>query len=727
MKKYFALLIYFIFVSGIAQSITGQKKAIELQITNASKFFQSGDYENALKLSQTALIESLKLDDDFLIAHSYNSIGVIYNELSNSNRAIEFYKKALFHAEKTNNDKLKNWVYGNLGSFYYYDDNQALKGIIYYKKSLALAEKTKDISQINFTKLNIASAYFSINDFKSGIDFINQIKNYVTAGDNEESKLIMFDLLGTYYSNNNKQVEAENYFIKAIEIGKKNQLNSYLISIYTNLANHYKKYNNFQKFNKFDNLSQQMSKNVFPEEKTKSFDKQAIQIELDANEIQLEKVELAYEKQSQKIAYSKLVIILFLIIVTVLLSLLYYVFRNNKLKKENNIILISKNEELKISNKKALEASMLKSQFVSTISHELRTPLYGVIGITNLLKDEHKELKNSPHLKSLEFSANYLLSLVNDILHINKIDENKTKLINNPFNICEEIGLIKNALQYLADANNNKFILTIDPKIPNLLIGDTLRLSQILMNLISNALKFTKNGKVEVNITLSKTELQIHFLKFEIIDTGIGIDENDQVKIFQKFVQVGKNNEDYQGTGLGLSIVKRLIRLFNSEIFLESKLDQGTKFLFTIAFEECTENVENKTDIAEFYKNLKLNVLVVEDNKVNQIVTKKIIEKSNSSCTIAENGFVALELLANNQFDIIFMDINMPLINGFDTTKKIRELEIKSPVIALTAFSRQEIQEKANLSGINDIIIKPFETSKLFEIILNQINIKQNN
>lgn len=724
MKKYLILLIFLIFKFGFSQTLNIEKKVIEKQISDASKDFQSGKYESALKLSQTALIESLKLDDDFLIAHSYNSIGVIYNEFSNSKRALEFYEKALFHAEKTNDDKLKNWVYGNLGSFYFYDDNQALKGIEFYKKSLFLAKKSNDISQINFTKLNIASAYFSINDFKSGFIYINQIKSYVLKNGDEESKLILNDLLGSYYSNENNSIIAEKYFVKAIEIGNKNGLNSYLISIYSNLALHHKKNKDLEKFVYFDKQSKDLSKIVFSEDKNQQFENEAIQIELDVNEIQLKKIELAYEKQAQKIMYSRIIIVLFVIIITALLFLLYYVFRNNKLKKENNLALIEKNNQLELANKKALESSKLKSQFVSTISHELRTPLYGVIGITNLLKDEHKELKESLHLKSLEFSANYLLSLVNDILHINKIDENKTKLINNQFSIFDEVNLIKNSLQYISDANNNNFNLNIDEKIPKFLIGDKLRLSQILMNLLSNALKFTKNGKVDLNIFLTKIENKLYFLTFEVQDTGIGIDEEDKIKIFQKFVQVGKNNEDYQGTGLGLSIVKRLIRLFNSEIFLESKLNEGTKFTFTIPFEESFELIENQSINLNQYKNLNLNVLVVEDNKVNQIVTRKIIEKSNSICTIAENGFEALDILTKNEFDIILMDINMPLINGFETTKKIRELLIKTPIIALTAYSRLEIFDKALASGINDIIIKPFEPSRLFEIIANQINIK---
>jgi signal transduction histidine kinase/CheY-like chemotaxis protein len=714
-KNYLFILIFLLSNFGFSQTLDIQKKTIEKQIGDASINFQSGNYENALKLSQLALIESLKLDDDFLIAHSYNSIGVIYNEFSNAKRAKEFYNKALFHAEKTNDDKLKNWVYGNLGSFYYFDENNPQKGLEFYKKSLFLAEKTKDTVQINFTKLNIASAYFTLNDYQSGIVYVNQIQDYVLNNNDEESKLILIELLGLYNSNKlNNSIQAENYFLKAIEIGKKNELNSYLVSIYSNLSKHYKKNGNIDKYIQFEKESKQLSENIFSDEKSKNFDNQAVQIELDVNEIQLDKIELAYEKQAQKIYYSRIIIVLFLIIVSVLLSLLYYSLRNNKLKKENNLLLIAKNKELELANKKALESSKLKSQFVSTISHELRTPLYGVIGITNLLKDEHKELKSSSHLKSLEFSANYLLSLVNDILHINKIDENKTKLVKNPFSLFDEIHLIKNSLTYLIESNNNVFNLNFDSKIPKSLIGDKLRLSQILMNLLSNALKFTKNGTINLNILIT----------FEIIDTGIGIDEEDQIKIFQKFVQVGKNNEDYQGTGLGLSIVKRLIKLFDSEIHLKSKLNEGTKFEFTIAFEENIENIESFNQNNDLYKNLNLKVLVVEDNKINQIVTQKIIEKSNSTCTIAENGFEAIEILSKNKFDIILMDINMPLINGFETSKKIREMAIETPIIALTAYSRNEILDKSKSCGINDILIKPFEPNKLFEIIANQINIK---
>jgi CheY-like chemotaxis protein len=336
-----------------------------------------------------------------------------------------------------------------------------------------------------------------------------------------------------------------------------------------------------------------------------------------------------------------------------------------------------------------------------------------------MLLDEHKELANSPHLSSLKFSARYLLSLVNDILQINKIEDNRIVLENLTFNISDEINMVKNSLSFLAKNNSNTIAVKIDAAIPEYLIGDKLRLSQIIMNLVSNALKFTKNGKVTIHVKLEKIEGKSYFLAFKIEDNGIGIAAEDQEKIFEKFVQVGRKETDYQGTGLGLSIVKQLLGLFNSTILLQSVLDQGTVFKFVIPFEY------NPAKTIELINNIQvditapqtINVLVVEDNHINQLVTKKTIEKNNYKCSVVDNGYAALEILDKEFFDIILMDINMPLINGFETTRKIRLKGIVTPIVALTAFDKSEITEEALSAGINDIIIKPFDTAKLFKII----------
>jgi CheY-like chemotaxis protein len=399
--------------------------------------------------------------------------------------------------------------------------------------------------------------------------------------------------------------------------------------------------------------------------------------------------------------------------------LLYTLFKNNNFKKKANAELSQTNIELLVAKEKAEEATVLKSQFVSTISHELRTPLYGVVGITNMLLDEHKELVNSPHLSSLKFSARYLLSLVNDILQINKIEDNRIILENLTFNISDEINMIKSSLSFIAKTNDNLVQVDVDPNIPEYLIGDKLRLSQIIMNLVSNALKFTKKGEVIISVNLVRVEGKSHFLEFKIQDNGIGIHTADQEKIFDKFVQVGRKETDYQGTGLGLSIVKQLLGLFNSDISLESAVGKGTSFKFVIAFEfnpERTTEIINNI-LVDMSSTQVVNVLVVEDNHINQVITRKTIEKNNYKCSVVDNGYAALEILEKENFDVILMDINMPLINGFETTRKIRLKGIDIPIVALTAFDKAEITEEALSAGINDIIIKPFDSIKLFEII----------
>lgn len=433
----------------------------------------------------------------------------------------------------------------------------------------------------------------------------------------------------------------------------------------------------------------------------------------------IDKIENDKFAKQESLRKSKVIVVLFVVILLFLLVLLYSLFKANNFKKKANAELSQTLIALTIAKEKAEEASILKSQFVSTISHELRTPLYGVVGITNMLLDEHKELANSPHLISLKFSARYLLSLVNDILQINKIEDNRIVLESMTFNISDEINMIKNSLSFIAKNNNNFIIVSIDPAIPEYLIGDKLRLSQIIMNLVSNALKFTNDGEILIKVNLVKVEQDLHFIEFVVKDNGIGIAPEDQYKIFDKFIQVGRKETDYQGTGLGLSIVKQLLGLFDSTISLQSAIGQGTTFKFTIAFEfnpEKTNEIINNI-LVDLKTAQIINILVVEDNHINQMVTRKTIEKNNYKCSVVDNGYAALEILDKENFDVILMDINMPLINGFETTRKIRLKGIDIPIVALTAFDKTEITEEALSAGINDIIIKPFDASKLFNII----------
>ena len=724
--KYISLLLFFLFsyTNLVAQDYNKEKTEIKRLLDQAISDYNNAQYDKALESSKQALINSFGINDDSYIAQSYNTLGVIYNECSDSKKAIEFYLKALSYAKKTNKDKLLNWIYGNIGSVYYYNLNDVPKGLNYYKKALYYAEKMKDSTDIINTKINIVSAYYAINKYDEGNLYLKGIQEHVQKNGDQENKMILASLLGTYATSHNKKAEAEQYYAKAQEIAKEIRYDSYLISIYDNLVHHYKRYQEPEKAKKYNEKSDSLSKVVYSEDKLDKLQKAALQIELDEYKNQLERIELVNEKHQQSKKDSKLIIILFIVILIILLLLLLSLYKNVKIREQANHELQLANEALIEAKEKAEEASQLKSQFVSTITHELRTPLYGVIGITNIILDEHKELFNSPHLKSLKFSAKYLLSLVNDILQINKIEEKRIVLESLIFNLTDEITMIKNSVEYIADKNNDVLTVEIDTAIPEFLIGDKLRLSQIIMNLVSNALKFTKNGEVAIFANLKNVVDKTYFIEFQVKDTGIGIAKEDQEKIFEKFVQIERKEEDYQGTGLGLSIVLSLIKLFNSEIDIVSEENIGTTFSFTIGFEfdedkskEIINNIEVDLSTSQLY-----NILVVEDNKINQVVTKKMIEVSNMSCTIVDDGFAALVALERESFDIVLMDINMPLINGFDTSRKIREKGITIPIIALTAFDKQEVAEQAISAGMNDVLMKPFESSMLFQVIQNQVN-----
>jgi signal transduction histidine kinase/CheY-like chemotaxis protein len=723
-KKIF-LLIALTFLQ-LAISQVQSKKQIEKTLIEAGDAFFNLDVDKSLKLSKSALDNAYKIKDDALMAKAYNVIGLNFEEFYNPDKGFDYYQKALKHAELAQNDSIRDWVNNNIGSYYSYRKNNFKKSIEYYKKALFFSEKIKDSIEIMYTKLNIASAYFAINDFKNGIVYLESTKDYVLKSKELEAKISLYSMFGSYYSFYNDNVKAEQNFNEAVNLSKKNTsklVDSNVCDVYNDFSKHYNKNKNYEKAFYYLNLHQELKEKVYNDERIKKVKLAGSEIELAEYQRQIDKIEVEKSKQSKDLKESKLIVLLFVIILFILLLLLYSLYKNNVFREQSNRELKIANEELKIAKEKAEVASQLKTQFVSTISHELRTPLYGVVGITNIILDEHKELVNSPHLNSLKFSARYLLSLVNDLLQINKIEENKITLENMIFNVSDEIKTIVDSLEFIAVKNNNKLIADIDANIPEFLIGDKLRLSQVFMNLVSNALKFTKDGEVKVTAKQERIEGTKHFIYFSIQDNGVGIAKEDQEKIFEKFVQIERKEGDYQGTGLGLSIVQKLTELFGSKIHLESEEGVGTNFSFTIGFEadETKKNEIINNIVVDLSSNHFYKILVVEDNKINQIVTKKILESNNFKCTILEDGYAAIELLDKENFDVILMDINMPIINGFDTTKLIRKKGITTPVIALTAFDKQEITEQALSCGMNDIIIKPFEQGKLFQVINNLV------
>lgn len=712
------------------QEASVSRKQIIKRLNKAGTAFFNLEVDTSLEEAKIALGQAHEIKDNALMAKAYNIIALNFEEFYDARKAIDYYNKALYHAKLARNDSIQGWVYNNLGNCYSYRNISPKKAIEYYKKGLEFSRKLKDSVEINYNQLNIASAYFAIKDFKNGLPYLKKSTAYTLKKGEPEAQMGLATMYGSYFSHIGDDENAELFFREAIALGKSDKsdlLATNLSDVYNDFSNHYKKKKDYKNALYYLELYKDLQKAIYNDERTKNVKMAGSEIEVDEYRRQIDKIEDENSQQLKDLKESKLIVLLFVVIFLILMLLIYSLYRNNKFRDKSNEELTIANEALQIAKDKAEVASQLKTQFVSTISHELRTPLYGVVGITDIILEEHKELTNSPHLNSLKFSARYLLSLVNDLLQINKIEENKINLENMIFNVTDEIKTIIDSLEFIAVKNNNKLITEIDTDIPEIVIGDKLRLSQVFMNLVSNALKFTSNGEVRIIADLVRVEGTRHFIRFQVRDNGVGIAKEDQVKIFEKFVQIERKEGDYQGTGLGLSIVQKLIELFGSKIELESKINVGTTFSFTIGF-ETDENKRNEiinNIVVDLSNNYNYKILVVEDNKINQVVTKKILESNNFKCTIVEDGYAAISLLESEKFDIVLMDINMPIINGFETTKLIRNKGINIPIIALTAFDKQEITEQALSSGMNDIIIKPFEQAKLFQIITNLVNIKK--
>lgn len=680
-------------------------------------------YKNALYYTQKAIIYSKTYNDIEDQSIQTFNLGKLYYDVKKIDDAIEAFNSSISLSTSLEQSSIQASTFYYLGMCYMkkknfskakicFDKAQSLYDALLITNSNDLLNLQRGILYKSQGNLNLASTIFSTIIAKPEIPTIL------------DTKAEALYQIGIIEMSQNRNILALNYFKKALDLNAKNknleQKEAVLLALSTVYEKMLNKNDAYTFLKQHTNLKESIS--LLDNQKLGVDDyekfKESERLEEAA------KINKEFIEQEKTSKFSKLISILAIALISILSLLSLSLYKNNIIRTRSNLLLEEKNKELIIAKEKAEKASNARSEFLSTVSHELRTPLNAINGIAHLLLEEKPKKSQLNYLESLQFSGNYLTNFINDILEINKIDSSKAEIENINFNLKLLLENIQNSLKELATSNNTDFNLEIDQDIPNYIIGDPTKLSQILMNLINNAIKFTQNGTVTLKSRLSSLEDKKASIFFEVKDTGIGIPEDKLETVFDSFSQgsIGINRK-YGGTGLGLTIVKKLVEILGGNIKLESTVNEGSSFTFVLPFKVSKKPIkaEKKTVIINDSILIGKKMLVVEDNKINQMISKKMLENKGIHCEIIDNGEEAVEISKNYKFDMILMDIHLPGINGTIATKKIREFDTITPIIALTAISLNENRKNLLSFGMNDVITKPFVPEDFYAIITKHI------
>lgn len=765
-KIFVLVLLLGVSISSFGQSDTvstsSQQIAVDAILEKAHIALQSADYSKANVLINSAS----EIAKDSIIHSQTEMVRISYYQ---NTRQLSKAEEAIKRLSSTLDNSSQEFAQLLL-----------LKAdLLIQSNDLILAKDAISDAQIILTQTPNEKLEVLLKLRKAELDL--KIKNYTSAKETLTTLIPIFLENKQYYYASRAQHDVAQVYI---ENGDYNDATSIL----TNCIALAEKYNfshilknAYLRYSQLLKLDEQFKESIYYLEKyTELTGSETTAIQATANNIEIEKLRKENEallasntEKTKELRGVDTSYILLCVFITLLSLLTLSLFKNNKLRAKSNNVLEDKNSALIDERDRAKDAAKIKADFLSTITHELRTPLYAVTGLTHLLLDTKPRNDQKEHLETLQSSGEYLLSLIDNILDFNKLEANKVELEAIPFDLSKRVHDIGSSLKGQATDQNNNLHIEYDNSIPARLQGDPVKISQILINLIGNAIKFTKDGDIYVRVNNKSSTADKCLVHFEIEDNGKGISEEKQQAIFENFTQEGSSTtREYGGTGLGLAIVKNLVTLMGSEIILNSEVGSGSKFSFEIWFdvpdtnkffdenqfskrstktshkpnkrklsiEDHTKTIpvsENKIDEvnepkmevpshkeevistkqatpAELSNKL---ILVVEDNKINQMITRKILESKKFSCDVANNGLEAVEAVKSTNYDLILMDIHMPIMDGKEATKNIRSFDPEIPIIALTAVTLSESEKDFYEIGFDDIIPKPFKIEEFFEKI----------
>ncbi|WP_228850653.1 ATP-binding protein [Aegicerativicinus sediminis] len=674
----------------VAETAGNQKYQGILHTKIAKLQYTLNDDKNALMHLSKAAEHQRQINDYSNLAITYHIRGVVHAGLGDYQTALDYFNSSKTQFEENELEEFIPEVLLNEAKV-----QIELKN---YNKAKSLLEQAIVMAR-KYDENNVLSSALIQNGM-----VLNELNNYDTALQKTQEGLAI-SIKGNQVDNVNK---------------------AYLI-----LSDIYNNKGNFKNSNDYLRKHIQLSDSLYEVNKDHFTNMQLQGIGNSFNEVDYQKLKTQIDEQKAESNLTRITTILSIALITILSLLTLSLYKNNNIRLKTNNMLHKKNDELIVAKEKAELASKTKANFLSTVTHELRTPLYAVTGLTNMLLEENPKPDQIPHLKSLKFSGDYLLTFINDILQINKIEANKVELDPELFNLKKKVENVIAALNNSALDNNVKIHFEFDKELPQTFVGDNLKISQILINLIGNAIKFTKDGDIWVRLKKVKSDKDDYVIRFEVEDNGIGISKDKQEHMFESFSQGSiQINRKYGGTGLGLSIVKGLIDILKGTIYLKSELGKGSTFTFEIPLTYSSESKPVKKE--DYSKNINqldltnIKILVVEDNKINQMITKKILNKMNLHCDVVDNGEEAVEKVRNNSYSVVLMDIHMPGISGLEATKIIRSFDKELTIFALTAVTLEDKMHEFDEAGFNDIISKPFKQEdfekKLYLALANNQN-----
>lgn len=659
------------------------KKYESRSATLLGKYYLALDYYDGV---EAMLLESLKKQNDIKdsqgLIETYCVLGMYYAAQKNLEKASLYLFTGLNILNEEPNEEFKARTYLYIGMVYERknDIESALK---YYQDAENLFNEIGDDFYKYYAISQISSVFLKQNLLEEAYQRINETIRFAEHSDYPMIQALGYKRLSQYFEKK-KQFEQSNIYLK-----KYQEVNDEIL---------------------FSNQSA-----LFPISKADAKNNYKDQ------ELQTLKEDAKNSSKTLRILY--LVTFMSVSLAIILIFLTRTLYRNNTMRVRNNELLRIKNQQLEISKNKAEASAKVRERFISTISHELRTPLYAVTGLTHLLLKEEPKSEQVENLESLRYSGEYLLALVNDILEINRLDSERATLEFERFNLRDNIQQISQSLNEIVKKNNNELILEIDPNLPSFLLGDEVKIHQVIFNLVGNAIKFTENGKVWIRVKINSLKTNAVNFIFEVEDTGIGIPQEKLEDIFDNFSQGSVEiSKKFGGTGLGLAIVKRLLKLMDSDVSVVSEVGKGSKFFFELTMKIAQDEVT--TDDLKFDLDLLKNkkVLIVEDNKINQMITRKMVENIGMKCEVVDNGTKAVELVKSQKYDGVLMDIRMPGISGIEATRYIRIFNSSIPIIALTALSLSETRQEIFACGMDDLISKPFKPDefyrKLFKLLV---------